>query len=56
MSKLNKLVGEGKEIKLGEVTLDIRPLTVSSLPLIMQIGDESNKEAQATAMKELGRA
>ena len=50
MSKLGKLVGEGKEVKIGEITLDIKPLTVSSLPLLMQIGDESNKEAQAEAM------
>ncbi|KKM77087.1 hypothetical protein LCGC14_1373610 [marine sediment metagenome] len=53
MSKLNKLVGEGKEVKIGEVTLDIRPLTVSSLPLLMQIGDKENKEGQAEAMKEV---
>jgi hypothetical protein len=53
MSKLGKLVGEGKEVKIGEITLDIKPLTVSSLPLLMQIGDEKNKEAQANAMKEV---
>ena len=53
MSKLNKLVGEGKEVKMGDITLDIRPLTVSSLPLLMQIGDESNKDGQAEAMTEV---
>ncbi len=53
MSKLNKLVGEGKEVKIGVITLDIKPLTVSSLPLLMQIGDENNKELQAEAMKEV---
>jgi len=53
LSKLQKLVGEGKEIKIGEINLDIKPLTVSSLPLLMQIGDETNKEAQANAMKEV---
>ena len=53
MSKLGKLVGEGKEVKIGEITLDIKPLTVSSLPLLMQIGDESNKETQAKAMQEV---
>ena len=53
MSKLSKLVGEGKEVKIGEITLDIKPLTVSSLPLLMQIGDENNKEQQAEAMKEV---
>lgn len=53
MSKLDKLVGKGKEIKIGEITLDVKPLTVSSLPLLMQIGDESNKEAQADAIKEV---
>ena len=53
MSKISKLVGEGKEVKIGEITLDIRPLTVSSLPLLMTMGDEENKEAQANAMQEI---
>ena len=51
MSKLSKLVGEGKEVKIGEITLDIKPLTVSSLPLLMQMGDETDKESQAKAMQ-----
>ncbi len=53
MSKLGKLVGEGKEVKIGEITLDIKPLTVSSLPLLMQIGDKEHPEEQAEAMKEV---
>ena len=53
MSKLDKLVGKGKEIEIGGIHLDIKPLTVSSLPLLMQVGDESNKEAQANAMSEI---
>ncbi len=42
MSKLDKLVGKGKEIEIGGIHLDIKPLTVSSLPLLMQI--EKNPE------------
>lgn len=53
MSELNKLVGKGKKFKIGELELEIKPLTVSSLPLLMQIGDDTNKEAQANAMKEV---
>ena len=40
MSKLNKLVGKGKEIELGKeekIKIEIKPLTVSSLPLFMQM-------------------
>ncbi len=53
MSKLDKLVGKGKEIEIGGIHIDIKPLTVSSLPLLMQVGDESNKEIQAKAMSEI---
>jgi len=53
MSKLEKLFGEGKEVKIGEITIDIKPLTVSSLPLLMKVGDESNQEEQAEAMQEI---
>ncbi len=53
MSKLDKLVGKGKEIEIGGIHIDIKPLSVSSLPLLMQIGDESDKEAQAKAMMEV---
>ena len=53
MSKLNQLVGKAKKIKLGDIELDIRPLTVSSMPLLMQVGKEGDPEAQAEAMKEI---
>lgn len=53
MSKLDKLVGKGKEIEIGGIHIDIKPLSVSSLPLLMQMGDESNKESQAKAMGEI---
>ena len=53
MSKLDKLVGKGKEIEIGGIHIDIKPLTVSSLPLLMKVGDEENKEAQANAVQEL---
>jgi len=52
MSELSKLVGEGKRIKLGEVELEIKPLTVNSLPIMMQM-DQEDKSKQAEAMKEL---
>lgn len=53
MSKLSKLMGEGKEVKIGDITLDIKPLTVSSLPLLMKVGQENNPEEQAEAMQEI---
>jgi len=53
MSELGKLVGKGKKIKLGEIEIEIKPLTVSYMPLLMEMGNESNKSAQATAMKEI---
>ena len=52
MSELSKLVGEGKKIKLGEVELEIKPLSVNSVSLLMRM-DQEDKEKQAEAMKEL---
>jgi hypothetical protein len=52
MSELTKLFGKGKKVKLGDIEIEIKPLTVSSLPLMMQMGSE-DKEKQAEAIKEL---
>ena len=53
MSELSKLVGIGKKVKLGEIEITIKPLTVSSMPLLMELSDESNKSVQAAAMKKI---
>jgi len=50
MSELNKLVGKGKKIQLGEIEIEIKPLTVSSMPLLMQL---DNPEQQGEAIKEM---
>lgn len=42
MSKLIKLVGASKKIKLGnDVEMDIKPLSLKHLNLILQMGDET---------------
>ena len=52
MSELSKLIGKGKKVKLGVIEIEIKPLTVSSMPLLMQMGGE-DKSAQAEAIKGL---
>ena len=52
MSELSKIVGKGKKIDIGGVEIEIKPLTVSSLPLMMQLGEEDTGK-QSHAMKEL---
>ena len=49
MSELSKLVGTGKDITLGEITIHIKPLTVNSVPILMSMSSENPKE-QAEAM------
>jgi len=53
MSKLSQLTGNGKKIKLGEVEIEIKPLTVSAMPTLMQMGDDTDKEKQASAMQQI---
>lgn len=54
MSKLSKLFGKGRLIKLGgkedkenEIELEIKPLTLENIDVIMDMGDDS-KKAMAT--------
>jgi len=54
MSELSKLVGTGKDITLGEITIHIKPLTVNSIPILMSMSSENPKE-QAEAMNEIIR-
>ena len=54
MSELSKLVGTGKNITLGEITIHIKPLTVNSIPILMSMSSENPKE-QAEAMNEIIR-
>ena len=48
-------MGKGIEIEIGGVHIDIKPMTVSSLPLLMKVGQEGNPEEQAEAMQEILR-
>lgn len=50
MSKLEKYLGKSKTIKLGDDELEIKPLTVDELPLIVKMGNESERPE---AMKEI---
>ena len=52
MSELSKLAGKGKDVKIGEITIHIRPLTVDSMPILMSMSSENKKE-QSEAMSEL---
>lgn len=52
MSELSKLVGKGKKVQIGELEIEVRPLTVSSMPLLMELGVE-DLERQGKAIKEL---
>ena len=51
MSELIKLVGKGKKIKVGELELEIKPLTISDMPAMMEAGREEDPKTQAEAMK-----
>lgn len=53
MSKLEKLFGKGKELEIEGIHIDVKPLTVNSLPLLMKVSQEENPEAQAEAMQEI---
>jgi len=50
LSKLSELKGESKKILLGKIEIEIRPLTVSSLPLLIEMGKE---ETQSKAIQEI---
>ena len=52
MSELSRLIGKGKKVKLGEIEIEVKPLTVSSMPLLMQMGAKDKGE-QAEAIKEI---
>ena len=47
MSKLERLFGKSKVITIGDVELEIKPLTVKDLNLVMDMGEES-KRTEAT--------
>lgn len=48
MSRIEKLFGKGKTFKIGELELELKPLTMKNIDLIMDMGDD-NKRSQATA-------
>ena len=52
MSELSKLAGKGKKIKIGEIELNIKPLTVNDMDLMMAMSKEGSSE-QLEAMREL---
>ena len=52
MSELSKLVGKGKKVQLGEIEIEIKPLTASSMPEFIELTNLDVK-IQAAAMKKL---
>jgi len=52
MSKLSKLVGKSSLVTIGDIQLEIKPLSVSSFDLISGLASE-NKEEQMECMKKL---
>lgn len=51
ISELSKLAGKGKKVKIGEIEIEIKPLSISNMDLMMKLGKEG--EDQASAMREL---
>jgi len=51
MSDLAKLAGKGKKVKIGELEIEVKPLTVSDVDLMMGLGKEGVE--QASAIKQL---
>lgn len=52
MSKLSTIKTKGEKVQLGEVEIEIKPLTVSSLPLMMELGKEGS-DAQGETIREI---
>ena len=52
MSKLSQLAGKGKKMKIGEIELEIKPLSVSDMDLMMNLGKEGSQE-QIESMRTL---
>ena len=50
MSILSRLSGKGKKIKLGEIEVEIKPLTFTNSDLMVKMG---NEETRGEATKEL---
>ena len=52
MSELSKLVGKGKKVKIDEVEIEIKPLSVRDMPIMMKLGQEGiSPTEQAEAMR-----
>ncbi|MHA1876688.1 MAG: hypothetical protein ACTSUC_09630 [Promethearchaeota archaeon] len=50
MSELSKLIGKSQTFKIGEIELEIAPLTLADIDLVVNLQDA---EKQGEAMKEL---
>ncbi len=47
MNRIEKLFGKGKQIKIGDLELEIKPLTVKNIDIVMDMADEG-KRTEAT--------
>ena len=48
MERIEKLFGKGKQVKIGDLEIEIKPLTVKDIDLVMDMTDEG-KRTEATA-------
>ena len=51
ISELSKLVGKGKKVKIGDIEIEVKPLSVSDMDLMMDLSKEGPE--QIAAMKTL---
>ena len=47
MSELSLLAGKGKKFKVGELELEIKPLSMQNIDLMMSLGKEGPEQAEA---------
>ena len=50
MSGIDKLIGKGKKIKVGDLDIEIKPLSLSDMDMMVKLGDEKTR---SEATKEL---
>lgn len=47
MSELSKLAGKSKKVRIGEIELEIKPLSVSDMDLMMNLSKEGPEQIES---------
>ena len=47
ISELSKLVGKGKKVKIGDIEIEVKPLSVSDMDLMMDLSKEGPEQIKA---------